>query len=38
MNELTEKVIRLIETMRYPEEEGIKITMEKLVQKITLHQ
>src|SRR6266536_1736893 len=34
MNELTEKVIRIIETMRYPE--GIKITMEKLVQKITL--
>src|SRR5216117_3125511 len=34
MNKLTEKVIRLIETMRYPE--GIEITMEKLVQKITL--
>src|SRR5216117_2617090 len=34
MNELTEKVVRLVETMRYPE--GIEITMEKLVQKITL--
>ena len=36
MNELTGKVVRLIETMRYHLEKGIEITMEKLVQKITL--
>src|SRR6266536_6500379 len=36
MNELTEKVVRLIETMRYPSEKGIGITMEELIQKISL--
>ena len=36
MDELTRKVVQLIETMRYPSEKGIEITMDELIQKITL--
>src|SRR5436190_2352939 len=36
MDELTRKVVQLIENMRYPLEKGIGITMDELIQKITL--
>src|SRR5947207_15917276 len=36
MDELTRKVVQLIETMRYSSEKGIEITMDELIQKITL--
>src|SRR5947207_6860330 len=36
MDELTRKVVQLIETMRYPSEKGIEIIMDELIQRITL--